>query len=75
VAAAHDQEPPSVCGDGCDHCGHTGLAGRQVLSRWQAHPPGASREGDPRLADTVHDWVVTGLVSREEARRVGALAV
>ena len=74
---AQDGQPASVRGLGCTPCGHTGHVGRQVISRWLAAPlvTTAASHDPPGLQEAVLDWVRAGLVSQEEARRVGALAV
>ncbi|MEY4910027.1 MAG: hypothetical protein RL260_3745 [Pseudomonadota bacterium] len=92
VTTVQAGQPPSVRGNGCADCDHTGQVGRQVVSRWlpltpvladllathaspQAWNAAATREGYTGLQDAVLDWVSTGLVSLEEARRVAAMAV
>jgi general secretion pathway protein E len=80
VAPAQAGQPASVRGAGCPDCGHTGHMGRQVISHWLAPPPPlADWLTTPApcraLQDAALEWVTAGLVSREEARRVAALAL
>ena len=73
----------------CDHTGQIGrqvisqwltltplladlFATRATPPAWNA---AAAREGYSGLQEAARDWVIAGLVSREEARRVTALAV
>lgn len=73
----------------CDHTGQIGrqvisqwlaltpvladlLVTRATPQAWNA---AAAREGYSGLQDAARDWVIAGLVSREEARRVTAMAV
>jgi general secretion pathway protein E len=75
LAPAPQGQPPSVRGLGCTSCGHTGHVGRQVISRWWSVPSPMPQDHRAGLEAASPDWVCAGLVSREEARRVGALAV
>jgi len=79
-ALARAGQPPSVRGAGCPDCGHTGHLGRQVISHWLAPPPlltdlPSTPAPCQALQDAALEWVAAGLVSREEARRVAALAL